>query len=232
MPSSAQLRVWNTGGVTLQVRNLEVKKQDNAKLPVSAAAALAIAANGGRPYKQVFDGGGYAVYENLNALPRVFCADQPKSTPSHVEALRSIMSWQVNPSRDVLFESTDANPLAELNGQSLECGPVSISAFRAGDIKVDVSASHTGILVFSEAWDPRWHVYLNGIETRDYKADYFAQSVVLKPGTRPSSSAINPSATTLLSPGRRCLLYSGSLLRDAPAAGRFYTRCPSKQSIN
>jgi hypothetical protein len=183
-PPAAQLRIWNTSGNAVRVRRVIVQKQNSAKLPVSESAAQRIAANGGRPYRMVFDQQGYAVYENLNALPRVFCAEHIVGMDSRTATLRALLAWQVNPASQVLFSADDLASIRRPTGERLGCGTMQVTRFRPGVVDIDVDFARPGVIVFSEAWDQRWNAYLDGVATPDFRVDYFAQGVVVKPGTR------------------------------------------------
>ena len=184
MPPSADLRIFNSSGYAIGVRNIEVWKIANASLPVSDVVAQRIAANGGRPYKLVFEQNGYAVYENLNAFPRLFCGDQVIGMESRTAVLQALLAWQVNPSRQVLLGTDDLTRIKNSIQGGLGCGDLRVARFEPGLVEANVEFVKPGMVVFSEAWDPRWHAYLDGVETPDLRADYFAQGVGVKAGTR------------------------------------------------
>ena len=213
-PELVALRAFNTSGYPLQVRNIEVSPIADPALPASAEAAVRIDRNQGRVYEELFDGDGFKVVENLNARPRLFCVDRVVGMMSRDEMLAAILAWRFNPAREALVSQRDQPDIVNAM-KSAGCGSLRIRRFESGRVEAAVDFDKAGMVVFSEQWDPRWRAYLDGTPTSLYRANYFAQAAVVKPGSRTLTFVYEPwkGNFSLLGPPLFLLLWCASWWR-------------------
>jgi hypothetical protein len=56
-------------------------------------------------------------------------------------------------------------------------------SFARTSLTFEIDAPAAGILVVNETWAPWWHAYVDGSETRVFRANYFLRALVVPPGT-------------------------------------------------
>ncbi|MDI6840295.1 MAG: YfhO family protein [bacterium] len=126
------------------------------------------------------DARGYAVYENENALPRVWITHNFKVVPRE-QVLKELKSTEFDPRTIVLIEeepSTIQN--LELRIQNSE--KVKIVGYTPNKITIETELEAPGFLVLSENWHSDWKVYVDGKESKLYVADYALRAVQLDEG--------------------------------------------------
>ena len=93
-------------------------------------------------------------YENSEAFPRAFIAQQALVTPADAQPI-----LEMDLRRFVFIEETPADPAA-LVPSSPQVAEATISRYTANTVFVDVNLSDRGWLVLADAWLPGWKAYL------------------------------------------------------------------------
>lgn len=118
------------------------------------------------------------VHEFAAALPRAFLVGRAERAASHDEALQRFGREDFDPSATAVVEDILPGPLADVAG-----GGVEIVSREPERMEVRVSAAGPCLLVFSEIYyEPGWKAFVDGTETRIYRANYAFRSVYLEPG--------------------------------------------------
>jgi O-antigen/teichoic acid export membrane protein len=106
-------------------------------------------------YRLAYDGE-VKVYENLNALPRVFVVPEAVTAPDQKTALDILQ--QVDPRQVVVVEGLD--PAAKPARSSPNLREARISQRGSREVFVDVNVSDRGWLVFADNYFDGWKAYL------------------------------------------------------------------------
>lgn len=120
-------------------------------------------------------GDGFWVYENPDAVPRVFVPRQVRWLERDEQILAA-------------FEAADFVPLrtAYLEGPAscAEQGPgkAQIVAEVPTELTIDVHMETAGFLVVADRWDPDWHAYIDGQQVPLHRADYVLRAAEVPAG--------------------------------------------------
>jgi hypothetical protein len=146
--------------------------------PGDRAFLLGVRTPGGRaPYRELFNNGTVALFENADVLPPAWCAGSLRPVKDFAEALRIL--WDpasgIDLRREALVEGGDAP-----HGRGT--GEARITARNPDRIAVECSSPDGTFLVLAERYFPGWKAYLDGAETRVYRTNGILRGVVLPPG--------------------------------------------------
>jgi O-antigen/teichoic acid export membrane protein len=117
------------------------------------------------------------VYENSEAFPRAFIAQQALVTPADSQPI-----LEMDLRRFVFIEETPADPAA-LIPASPQIAEANISRYTANTVFVDVNLSDRGWLVLADAWFPGWKAYLRpfgGDENQETELPIFRANGALR----------------------------------------------------
>ncbi len=133
--------------------------------------------------KKVFEAEGIHVYQNLDYLPRAF----PVYSWEVEEDQSKILSELKNPQFDIghkifLSEAPPSVPSGTTQTTSGRIIPARVYDNKINSFKVDVEMQRDGFLFLSENYYPAWKAYMDGKESKIYKADYLFRAVYLDKG--------------------------------------------------
>jgi hypothetical protein len=120
-----------------------------------------------------------AVYQNHDALPRVFLVRGARAAPDDEEALRILRGPDFDPRAEVLLASEQI-----VAGQPATTGEdrAELLTYDTGRVVVSVEAAADGYLVLADAWYPGWRVSVDGQESSLLRADVIFRAVRLPAG--------------------------------------------------
>jgi hypothetical protein len=117
------------------------------------------------------------VYENLQALPRIFFVDQYEVRPG-TQALSGLATdATLDVSATVLLEEDPS-----VSPVSAEGAAATISEYRLNEIRVDATLPSAAILVLSEIYYPSWRVWIDGQPGEVIRANHILRAVALPAG--------------------------------------------------
>ena len=129
---------------------------------------------------KVFQEGETRLYENKNALPRVFFIDQIKVVKNKNEAIQEMFKKDFNPRNTAIVEpSAGVNINPPLGWTSGEADIVEYSANR---IVIKTENKGEGFLVLTDSYYPTWHAAIDGLDTKIYTTDFNFRGVVIPQG--------------------------------------------------
>lgn len=105
-------------------------------------------------WTEIYSDGSVRAYENSEAFPRSFIAQQALVTPADAQPL-----LEMDLRRFVFIEETPADPNALIPSDP-QLAEAHISRYTANSIFVDVNLSDRGWLVLTDAYLPGWKAYL------------------------------------------------------------------------
>jgi hypothetical protein len=131
------------------------------------------------------------VFLNTRFIPRAF--------PVHSVIVEKDKDMIFNILNHPQFRPTDAVVLEETPSQSLPSSPlpssesrVSITRYSNDEITIKADMAQPGFLVLSEKYYPGWKAYIDGEETKIYKANYVMRAVYLPKGTHKVRFVFDP----------------------------------------
>ena len=127
-------------------------------------------------YPVVFAADGIQIHENRNALPRAFLVGRGRSLPDEM-MLQRVGSPAFNPREEVLLDST-----APVYEPTLVAGEAEVRDPNVNEVNVLVSADSPSWLVLSDTYADGWKAFLDGRETRIYRANYVMRAVRVDAG--------------------------------------------------
>lgn len=116
----------------------------------------------------------YVLYENPNALPRVFIAGSAEALDED-HTLDQLKRTDFR--RTALLEGTV--PSLPPTSATAPLREASIARYTANEVVVHCEAGEPGILVFTDPWHPAWSCTVNGRAADALRADYVFRGVVL-----------------------------------------------------
>jgi len=118
------------------------------------------------------------IYENKNALPRVFLVPEIKNVESGEETLKILSSTDFDPHHVVLAAGTPSGIFKkEIMGSS-----VSIVDLQNNKVSIRADMAGRGPLVLTDTYFPGWKAFIDGEETKIYRANYIHRMIIVPKG--------------------------------------------------
>jgi hypothetical protein len=128
-----------------------------------------------RGYHPAFQGADYFVWENHEALPRVYVPLRVETVANHEERLVRLSDFSFDPRQTAYIEQPVAMPAA--------CqGSASITEETPQRVTVAADMLTPGLIVLSDRWDPGWKAYLDGKEVPILRANHAVRGVAVPAG--------------------------------------------------
>lgn len=141
---------------------------------------------------RVFAADGVEIYENPNALPRAFVVGRGRSVPDEKATVQTIGSPNFRPREDVLLDGT-APTFASVEAR----GNAGVRDVNANEVEVFVSTNAASWLVLSDGYDAGWKAFVDGQETKVYRANYVMRAVRVEAGEHQVRFEYDPPAFAL-----------------------------------
>ena len=133
-------------------------------------------------YQQVYqDENGWKVFENLKAAPRVFLTSDYKIFKTKEEFESLFFAKDFNPAKTILLEEELSNHSLDLN-QVNQANKVMVEDYQANNIKLLTKTEGNKLLFLSDTYYPGWKAFIDGKESKIYRADYAFRAVVVPAG--------------------------------------------------
>ncbi|MGO8700150.1 MAG: YfhO family protein [Limisphaerales bacterium] len=142
------------------------------------------------PYHPRFQGGGYWVLINSNALPRVFVPKSIEIVTSDEELLEKLGAAQFNPAAVAYVQTSVALP-----GNCV--GQAQITSETPSHIVASVQMQTPGLIVLADRWDPGWRASWNGQPVNILQVNYALRGVVIPSGSGTLEFTYRPGSLIL-----------------------------------
>jgi hypothetical protein len=140
----------------------------------------------------VYDGEDMDVYENLSYFPRAYTVCQFEVIEDKQAILDRLADGSLDPHIVVALEKSPAVPVETVNTGCAATSP-QVTRYEADEFVVQAEMAAPGFLVVSEITYPGWRAYVDGEETRVYRANYLFRAVYLPAGTHEVRFAYIPT---------------------------------------
>lgn len=120
------------------------------------------------------------IYENMQALPRAFIVYKAKVIKDEDQILKELASQNFNPREYAIVEDDlDFKELSESVSLNSE---VKIINYKPHLVVIDTNLPNNGFLVLSDTYYPGWKAFVDGKESKVYRANYILRAVYLAKG--------------------------------------------------
>jgi uncharacterized membrane protein YfhO len=141
--------------------------------------------------KRVFSDGASEVYQNLNAFPRAFVVHGAKSMSGKQAVFQELTSKDFDPRSYVILEEE----LKDLpNMPSTRSPQPEIVSYASNRIVIEANLNSPGLLVLGDTYYPGWKAFVDGRETKIYKANYAMRAIKLQEGRHSVEFSYNPAS--------------------------------------
>jgi len=131
-------------------------------------------------FREVYCNSSVTIYENAACLPRAYTVHRVHLVEDDREMLRLLVSPDFDPARAILVEESPAFDLPE--NASPHDDVVHIERYSPEQVCIQVEMAENGFLFLSDAHYPGWQAFVDGEETKIYRANYAFRSVYLPKG--------------------------------------------------
>ncbi len=121
------------------------------------------------------------VYERYRYLPRAFMVYKSRVLNSKDEIEEVLTSEEFDPFTEVILEEGPETLRVE-DSEPEGLGSAEITPYDINNLTVEVDNPADGFLVLSEIYYPGWKAFVDGRETKIYKADYALRAIHLLQG--------------------------------------------------
>jgi len=130
--------------------------------------------------KEVYHNSSVRIYEYLSYLPRAYVVHQAKTINDDAQILEMLTSSTFDPRSQIIIEEL---PPAGLPGNVPSSNDrVQITQYQPQMLSIQVELAENGFLFLSDAYYPGWQAFVNGGETKIYRANYAFRAIYLPKG--------------------------------------------------
>jgi len=171
-------RIYTFSQEPIQIKNIQIRVIRNYHpyfmIPPPAGQASE------KPfYQKVFQIENLIIWENHNALPRLFPVQEIQTIHSINEMKEQLYMLQANPAETAFMFPEDQTGLDRIH---FSRGDVEDFSENTDDIHAHVNFSGTGFLVLSDEYFPGWQALVDGQKTKIYLVDGALRGIVVPPG--------------------------------------------------
>ncbi|MEW6729733.1 MAG: YfhO family protein [Acidobacteriota bacterium] len=131
-------------------------------------------------YREIYQGEGIRLYENLAVMPRAFFASQVRLAKRPEDVLAIMKEPSFDPHVEVVVESAAPNvqnvTAADRNDS------VEITRYWNNEVRLQASNSGTRLLVLTDTYYPNWEVFVDGKAMPLLRVNHALRGVVLEAG--------------------------------------------------
>jgi hypothetical protein len=117
------------------------------------------------------------LYRINNPVPRAYIVPRAVVERDPTKILERLSSKQFNPLEEVVLEQ----PLSLGSMKDFQA-EVRFLRYTNNDATIQTILNSSGVLVLADSFYPGWKVYVDGVETKIMRANYFFRGVLLPPG--------------------------------------------------
>ena len=139
------------------------------------------------------------VYQNQAFLPRSFIVHRARMVGTEDEALAALQSPDLDLGAEIVLEEAPPADFAALLEPAAQA-TAEITRYDPNRVTVTASTSADGFLFLSDRYDPGWKAYVDGVQTKVYRADYVFRAVYLAAGQHQVDFVYAPRSFALALP--------------------------------
>ncbi len=133
-------------------------------------------------WRKVYDQDGAQLYENPNALPRVWLTDRVRQVTAS-EALQAVRGeTPFDPRAETLLEKLSDRELPSLSERFKQAPQARVTSYAANRLTIETEADAPALLTLSERYAPGWRATLDGQPVPILLANYLLRGVTVPAG--------------------------------------------------
>lgn len=179
IPPRVELRVFSFSEDPILLRKIEVSEVNGS--PRFHIANWNPNAQEHDPmYWEVFDGGGWVVYENLNCLPRAFTVSKIDAASNIKDVKKKFEFFEFDPTETALVGHKD---ITNMGRTSFDKGEAHIEEYRTDRVVINTQfQKNAGFLILADQYFPGWTASVDGKKTHIYQTNGLLRGVVVPEG--------------------------------------------------
>lgn len=130
-------------------------------------------------FSLIYQKDGWKIFENKKAVPRVFLVSDYKVASNVLDFEKIFFAKDFNPAKTIILEEG-------LRGQNFNDSnhrsDVQVVSYTPNEAKLKTDADGNSLLFLSDTYYPGWKAYVDGKETKIYRANYAFRAVVVPQG--------------------------------------------------
>ncbi len=134
------------------------------------------------------------VWSNYRVAPRVLISSRARVITSPAEILDFLKQSSYRPTEEIIFE--ELPPKIFLEGSDSP-GNAVIEEYSSREIIIRAELESPGILLLNDSYSPGWKAYVDGVESKIYRANYLMRAVCLETGSHTIRFLYQPSSFTI-----------------------------------
>ncbi|MEW6619070.1 MAG: YfhO family protein [bacterium] len=149
-------------------------------------------------YKMKKYGEEFMLYKNPDYLPRAFFVSKAKIVKNREKILNILTNKNFDPQKEVILEENVLNyPESKIQNfasqhSSNSKSKIQITAYQPNKVKINTSCQTNGFLFLSDTYYPGWKAYVDGQQTKIYRANFLFRAVVLPKGSHQVEFVYSP----------------------------------------
>lgn len=134
-------------------------------------------------FRKVYEEGSWKIFENQQALPRVFLAQNYKIFQDSQEFERIFFAKDFDPSKTILLEEPISDfEFAKATSKEREDDKVVVVSYASDKIVLQSNAAGDRLLFLSDTYYPGWKAFVDNRQTKIYRSNYAFRAVALPKG--------------------------------------------------
>jgi hypothetical protein len=138
-----------------------------------------------------------AVYRNPHALPRAFVVDRAIGADDRTHALTLLRNPRIDLGRAVILERPFPPERSPRPQGGKSPGSADILDYRPGEVRIAVSTSGGGYLVFTESFASGWRATIDGRPAPVLRGNYCLITVAIPPGRHEVTLRYRPQSVII-----------------------------------
>ena len=144
-------------------------------------------------FSLIYEKDGWKIFENKKALPRVFLVSKYKVAKTSREFEKIFFAKDFNPLKTIILEEELIENFDDSNHRS----SLELVSYTPNKIKIKTNVDGSRLLFLSDTYYPGWKVYVDGKETKIYRANYAFRAVVVNAGKHDVKFIYEPTSFKL-----------------------------------
>ncbi|MCX6791871.1 MAG: YfhO family protein [Candidatus Gottesmanbacteria bacterium] len=133
---------------------------------------------------QVYSDEKYEIFEYYNVYPRAFLASSYTVKTTDTDIINTLFAKDFDRRNSLVLEQKPAiEPQSGPPAGEAGSGSAEITSYTPGKVTIKTDSKLPKLLFLSDEFDTGWHAFVDGKETRIYRADYDFRAVVTPAGT-------------------------------------------------
>ena len=144
-------------------------------------------------FQEVFQNSGIYVYQYINYLPHIYTIGHYQVASKDEDALKTIALPEFNPRNTVLLNEDPGVPnpaIAPYDKNGLK-----FNSYTNNVIEISANAPQDTFLVLTDYYFPNWHAFIDGKETKIFRANYLDRAIRLPKGEHQVKFVFSPPMT-------------------------------------